>query len=223
MTKDEVAAHLGISRSLATFHLEKLLEGGFLNAHFARPAAQRATGRRPKHYVPSEREVAVRIPERRYEVVAEILERAIVTADASHSVRDRALELARDKGRDVGEEFLAEHGPAGKDGLSRRAILQLVGELGYEPRLDAGAVLLGNCPFDDVVSPPYFVCELNGRLLHGALEGCRARRLQPVHDYREGNCCVVLRDAPGPSGSAYLPFLGPEDHGESSAATGFPR
>jgi len=195
LTKDDVATSLGISGTLAAFHLEKLLEGGFLEAHFAHPRTRRgrAMGRRAKHYAPSGREVAVRIPERRYEVVADILQRAIGTADATVSARQRALELAEDKGREVGEQFLAEAGRRRRGGVSQGAVARLVGELGYEPRTADGHILLGNCPFHALVSPPYFVCELNERLLQGVLGGCQARGLEPVHDYREGHCCVVLR------------------------------
>ncbi len=198
MTKDDVAAALGISRTLATFHLEKLLEAGFLEAHFAHSDVRpgRAVGRRAKYYAPSRREVALTIPERRYQVVAEILAEAVAAADGSGSAHQRALELAHAKGREIGREFLAERGSRGKAGLSRSAVARLIGELGYEPRLERREILLGNCPFDALVSPPYLVCELSQQLLQGALEGCRARRLEAVHDHREAHCCVVLRNSP---------------------------
>ncbi len=196
MTKDDVAASMGISRTLATFHLEKLLEGGFLEAHFAHSRARpgRAVGRRAKYYAPSRREVALTIPERRYEVVAEILAEAVVASDGNGSTHQRALELAHAKGWGIGKEFLAERRSGAKAGLSRSAVAQLIAELGYEPRPARSEILLGNCPFDALVSPPYLVCELSQQLLQGALEGCRARRLEAVHDHREDHCCVVLRN-----------------------------
>lgn len=198
MTKDDVATSLGISPTLATFHLEKLLEGGFLEAHFAHSDVRpgRRVGRRAKYYLPSRREVALTIPERRYQVVAEILAGAVVAADAAVSAHQRALELAHAKGREIGREFLAERGSRGKAELSRRAVARLIGELGYEPRLERREILLGNCPFDALVAPPYLVCELSERLLQGALEGCQVRRLEPVQNHREGHCCVVLRNSP---------------------------
>ena len=198
MTKDAVATSLGISPTLATFHLEKLLEGGFLEAHFAHSDVRpgRRVGRRAKYYLPSQRELSLTIPERRYEVVAEILAGAVVAADADVSAHQRALELAHAKGRQIGREFLAERGSRGKAGLSRSAVARLIGELGYEPRLERREILLGNCPFDALVSPPYLACELSERLLQGTLEGCQVRRLEPVLDHREGHCCVVLRNSP---------------------------
>ncbi|MBW3557826.1 MAG: transcriptional regulator [Actinobacteria bacterium] len=193
MSKDEVAASLGISRTLATFHLEKLLEGGFLEAHFARSTTQQTlrSGRPAKYYRPTDREVALRIPPRRYDVAAEILASALSTTAGAVSPTDRALELARAKGREAGEQFEAED--AGRRrGTTRGEVMRLLDELGYEPRLVGTEILLRNCPFDHLVFPPYLICEINLQLLQGALEGCRARRLEAVEDHREGHCCVVL-------------------------------
>lgn len=194
MTKDEVAASVGISRSLATFHLEKLLEGGFLEAHFAHSATEpsRGMGRPAKYYLPSGREVALGIPPRRYDVAAEILTRAVATGVTSASPADRALGLAHARGREAGEQFMAEEARGRRRGATRGEVERLLGELGYEPRSDGSAIVLGNCPFDALVFPPYLICEMNGRLVQGALEGCKARGLQAVEEWAEGQCCVVV-------------------------------
>ncbi|MBW3555764.1 MAG: hypothetical protein KY454_02380 [Actinobacteria bacterium] len=194
MNKDDVAASLGISRTLATFHLEKLLEGGFLQAHFSRGMTPhtRPTGRPAKYYLPSNREVALQIPPRRYEVVADILARAISAVDTAVNPPDRALELAHAKGREVGKQFLAEDTVRRRRGATRGAVTRLLDELGYEPRLVGGEIHLGNCPFEGLLFPPNLVCEINRRLLQGTLEGCKSRRLEPVEDHREGHCCVVV-------------------------------
>ncbi|MDP9386944.1 MAG: transcriptional regulator [Actinomycetota bacterium] len=201
LTKDDVADSLAISRTLATFHLEKLLEGGFLAAHFAHPepessASSGGGGRRAKYYRPTNREVALGIPPRRYDVAADVLARAVVTADAAISPTQRALELAHAKGREAGEEFRAEDARRRQRGVTRDEFVRLLGELGYEPRVVGREILLGNCPFDALVVPPYLVCEMNQRLVQGALEGCQAGRLEPVAGHRDGHCCVVVAKRP---------------------------
>src|SRR4051794_41981992 len=56
VTRDEAAAHTGISRRLAAFHLDKLVHGGLLRSHTDRPAA--GVGRRPQGYEPEPGELA---------------------------------------------------------------------------------------------------------------------------------------------------------------------
>ncbi|MBK5228026.1 MAG: winged helix-turn-helix transcriptional regulator, partial [Actinobacteria bacterium] len=68
ISRDEAAEHVGISRKLAAFHLDKLVERGLLTAHYARLPGRTGpgAGRSSKLYEPSELEVNVSIPERRY-------------------------------------------------------------------------------------------------------------------------------------------------------------
>src|SRR5712692_8438677 len=67
VTRDEAGAHVGISRKLAAFHLDRLVDAGLLVAGSARPSAgeARRRGRAPKVYEPSALEIDVSIPERR--------------------------------------------------------------------------------------------------------------------------------------------------------------
>src|SRR5688572_23791265 len=79
VTREEVASDAGISWRLAAFHLEKLLERGLLKAHYARPPGRSGpgAGRSAKYYEPSEIEVEVPLPERRYDLVGRLLIEAI--------------------------------------------------------------------------------------------------------------------------------------------------
>src|SRR4051812_41815178 len=71
VTREDAAAAVGISRNLAAFHLDKLVELGPLRSGFG--DGPRRVGRAPRLYEPGEAEIAVRLPERTPEVLAEIL------------------------------------------------------------------------------------------------------------------------------------------------------
>ncbi|WAL75592.1 hypothetical protein OU787_31120 [Kitasatospora sp. YST-16] len=73
VTRDEAAASVGISRKLAAFHLDKLVAAGLLRARYGAPGAQRRVGRQPKVYEPTDAQIAVTIPERRHELLADLL------------------------------------------------------------------------------------------------------------------------------------------------------
>src|SRR4051794_6499739 len=81
--RDEAGNATGISRGLAAFHLDKLVEAGLLRAwHESPPSRPRGRGRAPKVYEPAGAGMAVAIPERRYELIAEILADAVATQPA---------------------------------------------------------------------------------------------------------------------------------------------
>src|SRR5690348_16796535 len=70
VTRDEAAREIGISRKLAAFHLDKMVERGLLITSYARPEGRsgRGAGRTSKRYEPSDLQVEVSIPERRYDL-----------------------------------------------------------------------------------------------------------------------------------------------------------
>src|SRR4051812_39358019 len=120
--RDEAGNAPGISRGLAAFHLDKLVEAGLLRARHEAPAGRpRGRGRAPKVYEPAGVGVAVAIPERRYELIAEILADAVATepADAARA----ASRLARQRGGGIGARPPATRGgPArGLGGRGRSA------------------------------------------------------------------------------------------------------
>src|SRR5258708_8566180 len=82
--RDDAAAAVGIGRALAVYHLDKLVESGLLAASYRRPAGRTGpgAGRPAKVYARSDREFAVSVPPREYELAARLLLDA-VQADAS--------------------------------------------------------------------------------------------------------------------------------------------
>src|SRR3954469_2534918 len=76
--REEAAEATAMSRGLAAFHLDKLVDVGLLTARSEAPADQpRGRGRAAKVYEPLGDGLAVTIPERHYELIADILADAV--------------------------------------------------------------------------------------------------------------------------------------------------
>ena len=73
--RDEVAAALGVGRTLAAFHLDKLVDAGLLEASFARRTGRSGpgAGRPAKLYRRAAGEHVVSVPPRAYLSAAELL------------------------------------------------------------------------------------------------------------------------------------------------------
>src|SRR5580704_16732502 len=121
--RDEAASAAGIGRALAVYHLDKLVESGLLTAFYRRPAGRTGpgAGRPAKLYARSDREFAVTVPPREYELAARLLAQA-VEADPGGSSRVALLDAARRLGADLGRRF---HGSAD--------LSQALAGHGYEP------------------------------------------------------------------------------------------
>src|SRR5687767_12851704 len=97
VSRDEAAEQVGISRKLAAFHLDKLVERGLLTAHYARLSGRSGAGagRSSKLYEPSDLEVDVSIPERRYDIVGDIMVTAL-SENSTEPPGDVARRIAHD-------------------------------------------------------------------------------------------------------------------------------
>ena len=181
VSREEAADAQRVSRNLAAFHLDKLVDAGLLRARYEAPAGEpRGRGRAPKVYEATGDGVAVTVPERRYELIAQILADAVDT-DPGHA-RDAAMAGAGRRGRSLAA------------GHRREDLAGVLAELGFEPERGPGRLLLGNCPFNDLARRhTALVCGLNHAFLAGLVDGLGApavARLAP----RPGRCCVELAD-----------------------------
>jgi predicted ArsR family transcriptional regulator len=196
--RDEVASLLGISPKLAAFHLEKLLRAGLLSAQYARPGGRSGpgAGRTAKFYERSSREIDVTIPERRYDLVAEVLLEAVEQAHAGDEAGDIARRVARERGLSIGE---SAHGGSRRRRLRRdRALAEatdLLDALGFEPyRLSADEVALRNCPFHRLAQrSPELVCSINCAFIEGIVHGMGGKDVEAALTPRDGQCCVTVR------------------------------
>lgn len=197
VSRDEAAEHVGISRKLAAFHLDKLLAHGLLVAHYARPAGRigSGAGRSSKLYEASDLEIDVSIPERRYDVVGEIMVAALAQ-DSDEPARKVAKRIAYEKGRAIGAEVKDElrlRPPGNERALS--VAEETLSGYGFEPyRESEGTISLRNCPFHSLArQAPDLVCGLNREFIDGMLRGLGNESVEAALEPKPGACCVKLR------------------------------
>lgn len=199
VTRDEAAAAVGISRKLAAFHLDKLVDAGALRAHYQQADGVRRVGRVPKVYEPSAADIRVSIPQRSHEMLAGILLDAVASEESGESARDAVRRVARDHGERAGAEERQRARP-GRLGAERALSMasKLLAERGFEPTRESAACLrLRNCPFHPLTATaPDLVCSLNHAFISGLMDGLQASGVGAVLDPQAGECCVELRAAP---------------------------
>lgn len=199
VTRDEAAASVGISRKLAAFHLDKLVDAGLLRARYGAPGAVRKVGRQPKVYEPTDAQITVSIPDRRHELLADLLLDAVLAQSGGGSAARAAVDVAAGRGRRLGEEERASGRP-GRLGVERGLTMceQMLETYGYEPvRESPTEVRLRNCPFHPLAAKaPELVCGMNHAFLDGYLRGLEVPGVEAVLDPVPGECCVRLQPAP---------------------------
>ncbi|GAA4604263.1 helix-turn-helix domain-containing protein [Actinoallomurus liliacearum] len=198
VTRDEAAAGVGISRKLAAFHLDKLVDAGLLRAHYEHPGGLRKVGRQPKLYEPSGVTVQVSIPERRHDFLADLLMEAVQTGTRDEDGRQAAVRVARERGHGLGTAEREATRP-GRLGAERGLTIceHMLERYGFEPaRLAPTRLRLRNCPFHPLAArSPDLVCAMNHAFLGGYLDGLRVTGLRADLDPRPGECCVALSPA----------------------------
>ncbi|MBV9921255.1 MAG: transcriptional regulator [Pseudonocardia sp.] len=205
VTRDEAATSVGISRKLAAFHLEKLVDAGVLTVADQPVTGLRRVGRAPKVYQPVETDIRISIPPRQHDLLAEILLSAVLADDAQHSDEGRqheraggaALRVATERGHRIGRAEQQRLRP-GRLGVERALTLTtaLLNRHGFEPVREAnGCVRLHSCPFHPLAATAReLVCGINHRFLAGVLDGLGAApAVCAVLDPAAGRCCVELR------------------------------
>ncbi|MEV4339931.1 helix-turn-helix domain-containing protein [Streptomyces sp. NPDC049590] len=172
--RDAAAEAAGISRSLAAFHLDKLVEAGLLTVSFRRLSGRTGpgAGRPSKLYRRAEGEHAVSVPPRSYEAAGRLLAEVLENAGL-----DRELQAAA---RAAG----AAHPDARADDVEAALRAR-----GYEPFWDGETLRLRNCPFHALASEfPALICGMNLALI----EGLAPEPWSPAMDPCPGGCCVAL-------------------------------
>lgn len=197
VSRDEAAAALGIARSVAAFHLDKLVAVGLLDTEFRRLTGRRGpgAGRPSKLYRRSSRELAVSLPERRYDVAGRLLAEAVRSASSQDVPIDEAVaSSARDLGRSLASRVRERAGSGASAVGLRGALLTVLGEQGYRPKAELDRITLGNCPFR-LLAQEYteLMCAMNLTALAETAaavpEAGASAKLSP----QAGRCCVELR------------------------------
>ncbi|MGV9777847.1 helix-turn-helix transcriptional regulator [Streptosporangium sp. NPDC003464] len=175
--RNEAAEAVGVQRTLAAFHLDKLVESGLLEAGFKRLTDRTGpgSGRPSKVYRRAPGEWQVSVPARDYRTLARTLAEVVDLLggdEQAEQVARRAGAGLAGPGEDLGEV------------LRRR---------GYEPYEEEGRLRLRNCPFHLLAEEhPLLVCSVNLALCQGLLAGLGEEAVAARLDPRPGECCVAF-------------------------------
>ncbi|KUI20188.1 ArsR family transcriptional regulator [Mycobacterium sp. GA-1285] len=185
ISREAAAAAVGIGRTLAAYHLDKLADGGLLAVSYQRPAGRGGpgAGRPAKLYTRTADEIVVSVPPRDYLLLARLLVSSI-EQDAGGAVRSALSTAARATGRQAAVDADGDMVAALRD-------------CGYLPQSDAdGSITLRNCPFHSVAKDHLeVVCGLNLQLVEGVIDGSSAPGARAELSPRQGRCCVLVHGA----------------------------
>lgn len=196
VSRDQAAEAVGVQRTLAAFHLDKLAGHGLLEVEFKRLTGRSGpgAGRPAKLYRRSDREIEVTLPQREYGLAAHLLAAAIEEASGkSGDLRKSLQRIAFEFGQRLGEDAESRAGSRPSAAKRREVMLEVLREHGFDPRWSGRNIVLFNCPFQ-VLAQQFtdLVCGMNLHLMEGIRsclrlkEGALEPRLQPEPTL----CCV---------------------------------
>jgi predicted ArsR family transcriptional regulator len=187
--RDRAAAAVEIGRSLAAFHLDRLVGGGLLDVEYHRRSGRTGpgAGRPAKFYLrAAERQVEVSLPPRRYGLAAEILADGI-----ERTAEPDAIDFVLESARATGERLAASAagGPAGPESL-----MAVLATNGYEPAPAAdGLIRLQNCPFHALAQRHRLLtCSMNLALLQSVATAIPTASVNAEPHPADGFCCVAF-------------------------------
>jgi predicted ArsR family transcriptional regulator len=199
--RDEAAAALDLPRHKVKFHLDRLEADGLLTADYVRLSGRTGpgAGRPAKVYRRADREIAVSLPQRGYELAGRIMADAIAESMQTRiPITDALRRTATAHGHEiaaapeVAQEPEDVQEPHDVLGLA----MDLLAEHGYEPRRDGDRVVMMNCPFHSLANThTQLVCEMNHALITGITDTLAPDRICACLEPAANRCCVVLTAA----------------------------
>ncbi len=190
--REQVAEGVQLPLHSVKFHLDRLVEEGLLDVEFRRLSDRTGpgAGRPAKLYRRSTRQLAVSLPQRRYELAGEVLAEAIDRSMRDHiTLSDAIDDSARAEGRRIAADASLE-----RANTEMERAVTVLDRHGYEPRRCAKEIILNNCPFDSLAQGhTQLVCTMNLSLIHGVLDGLGCTGLEAVLAPEPGRCCVKTR------------------------------
>jgi predicted ArsR family transcriptional regulator len=194
VSRDQAAAALEISRHLAAFHLDKLVNAGLLETTFRRLTGRTGpgAGRPSKLYRRSTRPIEISLPERHYELAGQLMVRAL-GEDRSEGARERLRSAAREWGERLGAAARGRSSSTDR-GRTLKRVMDVLRGAGFEPVRDGqGGIVLRNCPFDALArSSREVVCSMNLALIEGVIQGLHAQGIRARLEPQPGCCCVAI-------------------------------
>lgn len=208
VSRGQAADALGIQRTLAAHHLDRLADAGLLEVARRKVSGREGpgSGRPAKLYRRADRDLSLHLPPRDYELAAHVLAEAV----ERHGAEEALHAAAREEGRRIGAghrgealvDLLRARGYEPEEGTDPAPGDDRVPENGSGPGDGSGPgaapegggdVRLRNCPFHTLARAfPPLACGLNLELLRGLLEGRGEDGERARMDARPGRCCVVI-------------------------------
>ncbi len=199
--RDDAVAALGISRELAAFHLDRLVEVGLLQTQYRRRNGRTGpgAGRPAKFYQRTEDEVGISLPPRRYDRAAGLMATALERLAGTAGIEALA-QVARERGASIGSDARRRAG-RGKDRLaSLRDLVDVLGGAGYEPDVATdGTMCLRNCPYKSIVDDHRdLTCGMNLAWAEGLVDGLGVQGVSVELAPEPGRCCVIFHTGQAP-------------------------
>jgi len=187
----QAADALGIRRTLAAFHLDRLAEAGLLAVELRKVSGREGpgSGRPAKLYRRADREFGLHLPPRDYASAAHLLAEAVERSGAEEALYAAA--------REEGARRAAEREGGGAPRTAAELAEALRG-CGYEPEAadgedGRGAVRLRNCPFHSLAAAhPPLACGMNLELLRALVSGYGTGFTARMAPRAGGGCCVEI-------------------------------
>lgn len=181
VSRNEAAAAVGLQRTLAAFHLDRMATAGLLEITYKRlnNRSGPGAGRPAKLYSRRASEHTVSLPPRDYARAANVLADAIERSGAEETLYTTAHAQGVSEGAPI---------------ASLEDLRETLTQRGYEPYATATGLRLRNCPFHALAQDfPVVACGMNLALLGGMLTGSgltstHVARLDP----KAGECCVTI-------------------------------
>jgi len=185
--REDAASALDLPQHTVNFHLDRLVEAGLLDTEFKRLSGRTGpgAGRPSKLYRRTAEEVAVSLPDRRYDLVGHILAAGVELAADGEVLDEAVARAAAATGHSIGVEAAPGDLPE---------FVRVLADHGFEPRVEDDVVLLVNCPFHALAQAhTALVCGLNRSFVQGVADGVGCTRVTACLEPEDGLCCVKAR------------------------------
>lgn len=187
-SREAAAEEAGIRRSLAAYHLDKLVAEGLLETSYARTGERTGpgAGRTAKLYRRSDAEFSASLPPRDYERAAVLLAAAL-EHEPTGAARTALVEGAYRLGRET----------VGSAGDDADPLVSALAATGYEPVCAGSDIRLRNCPFHHLAAEHRdLICGMNVSLVQGMIDALPADGRTARLDRGPTGCCVAIAAKP---------------------------
>lgn len=200
VSREAAAEATGVAASKAKFHLERLVAEGLLETEYRRLNGRTGpgAGRPAKLYRRAAAEFQVSLPERRYDLMGDILataiERTAAGDDLTQAVSDAAHNAGVITARTLRATTQLHTTPEHTESSSLESLSHTLAQVGYEPETVDDVVRLRNCPFD-LLSKEHsgVVCGVNRDYVQGMLDEIGCTGVCACLEPSDGYCCVTAR------------------------------